>query len=200
MKTCARADGRSGYTVLELVLVGAMATIVAGIAVPLTNGEIDDARTAAAARHLASRLVLARAQAARRAVRVALRFQRIGDDYAYATYVDGNGNGVLARDIQSGIDTPIAAPERVGQHFPGVRFGVLPGVTGVDGAEALSELSDAIRVGSADMVSFSPDGSGSSGTLYVRGRRRQGAVRVLGTSGRVRTLAFDFLAREWRQQ
>jgi hypothetical protein len=88
----------------------------------------------------------------------------------------------------------------VSQHFPGIRFGVLPGVLGVERAETLAEWGDAARIGAADMVSFSPDGSGSSGTLYIRGRRRQYAVRVLGASGRIRTLAFDFVARVWRQQ
>jgi Tfp pilus assembly protein FimT len=190
----------AGYTVLELILVAALSVVMGGFAVPLTINELDDARAAGAARHLASRLLLARQQAAQRSVRIALRFERVGDDYVYATYQDGNNNGVLTRDIRNGIDTVVTAPERVGHQFPGIRFGVLSDVIGIDTSETLSESGDPVQIGAADMVSFSPDGSGSSGTVYLRSRRRQTAVRVLGTTGRVRTLAFDFVGRAWRAQ
>jgi hypothetical protein len=144
--------------------------------------------------------MLARAQAARRSARVALRFERQVHDYTYTAYVDGNGNGVLARDIRAGIDRRVTPDESVTQQFPGVRFGLLPGVTAIDSGAPLDDTDDPVQIGAADMVSFSPDGAGSSGTLYIRGRRRQFAVRVLGATGRIRTLAFDFVERTWRAQ
>ena len=55
----------------------------------------------------------------------------------------------------------------------------------------------AIRVGAAGLLSFAPTGSGTSGTMYLRGLTKQFAVRVYGPTGRVRLLEFDWRARVW---
>jgi hypothetical protein len=48
------------------------------------------------------------------------------------------------------------------------------------------------------MLSFSPTGTSSSGTVYLRGRAaRQRAVRVLGGTGRIRSYDFDFGTWKW---
>ena len=44
---------------------------------------------------------------------------------------------------------------------------------------------------------MSPDGSATSGTLYVQGRRAQYAVRVLGATGRTRVLVYNPGMRQW---
>jgi hypothetical protein len=47
-------------------------------------------------------------------------------------------------------------------------------------------------------VSFTPDGTASSGTVYVRGRGgAQYAVRVLGATARTRVLRYDVERREF---
>jgi hypothetical protein len=68
----------------------------------------------------------------------------------------------------------------------------------VDGTETTAD-ADPIRVGRSRMLSFSPTGTSSTGTVYLRGRgRRQLAVRVLGVTGRIRALWFDFGAGRWQ--
>ncbi len=186
-----------GHTALELLLVSTLVATLAALAVPLTLDTLDDARAEAAARYLAARFALARGQAARRSARVAIRFERRDTDYVYATYLDGNRNGVLTRDVQSGIDLPLTPLERLSDRFSGVQFGVMRGVSPIEPGEQLSEGDDPVRAGSANTLSFAPDGSGTSGTVYVRGRRRQTAVRVLGATGRFRTLSFDAANRRW---
>jgi hypothetical protein len=48
---------------------------------------------------------------------------------------------------------------------------------------------------------MNPDGTSSSGTLYLHGRTRaQYAVRVLGVTGRIRTLRFDEPRGRWVAQ
>jgi hypothetical protein len=48
---------------------------------------------------------------------------------------------------------------------------------------------------------MNPNGSSSSGTVYVHGRQRsQYAVRVLGATGRVRVLKFVEASRQWVEQ
>ena len=46
-------------------------------------------------------------------------------------------------------------------------------------------------IGPAKILTMSPDGTATSGTLYLRGARSQYAVRVLGATGRTRVLKYD---------
>jgi hypothetical protein len=127
---------------------------------------------------------------------VAIRFEADGDGYMLAAYVDGDGNGVRAVDITDGADTLLRPRERLEQQFPNVTFGFEPGVPDADGSPV--EDPDPIRVGRSRMLSFSPTGTSSTGTVYLRGSgRRQLAVRVLGGTGRIRSLSFDFGAGRW---
>jgi hypothetical protein len=58
---------------------------------------------------MAARIATNRLDAVRRAATVSLRFERRGTDYAFTTFLDGNGNGVRTADISAGVDKPIAA-------------------------------------------------------------------------------------------
>jgi hypothetical protein len=50
-------------------------------------------------------------------------------------------------------------------------------------------------------MSMSPNGSATSGTLYLHGRRgAQYAVRVLGATGRIRLLKYVEAQRRWVDQ
>jgi hypothetical protein len=58
--------------------------------------------------------------------------------------------------------------------------------------------SDGVRLGVSKILSMNPDGTSSSGTLYLHGRdHSQYAVRVLGTTGRVRVLRYDSVQGKW---
>ncbi len=192
------AGGSPGYSLIELMVVLGIVATAAGVAVPLLLSTLDASRTQGAARYLSGRLHLARMEAVKRSANVALRFEGEDTAYRYAIYMDGNGNGVLARDINSGVDPRIGAPEQIGEKFSGVVFGILEGVTGIDDSTPLGAGADPIRFGSSDLLSFSPLGSCTPGTLYLHGRgKQQVAVRVLGATGRVRLFRFDFWRRKW---
>jgi hypothetical protein len=118
-----------------------------------------------------------------------------GDDYVFAPFADGNGNGVRTADIRSGVDRQLGAFERLADKFPGVRFQLPSEVRDVDGAT--SATSDGVRIGTARILTMSPDGTATSGTLYVRGTRGQYAVRVLGITGRTRVLQYRVGDRSW---
>lgn len=188
---------REGYTLVELLLVISTVATLAGFAVPLAAGTVDDLRASGAARHMAARIATIRLDAVRRAAIVSLRFERRGDDYAFTTFLDGNGNGVRAADIRSGLDRAIAPPDLLQNHFPGVTFGLRPGVPDLDGAVS---STDGVRIGATSFLSIAPNGSCTSGTLYIQGRRRQYAVRILGATGRVRLFTFENGARRWIQK
>ena len=188
-----------GFTILELLFVLAIAGTLTTIAVPQGLRALDDFRTRAAARYLAQRLVDARLGAIKRSLAHGLRFETATPDYHITSVIDGNANGLRTTDIQRGIDRTMTTPEPIGTHFQNVVFGILDGVPDADGQPANG--TDGVRVGVSKLLAMNPDGTSSSGTLYLRGRdRAQYAVRVLGVTGRVRVLKFDHVRRRWMDQ
>ena len=187
----------SGYSLVELLVCLALSLTLAGLAAPAVLGARDIVRAASAGDHLAAVLQRARTEALKRNAHVAVRFEADGSSFRYALYVDGNGDGVRTVQIASGLDRQLQAPERVEQHFPGVQFGLAEGVPAVDGEGAGDR--DPIRVGRSRMISFSPAGTCTPGTVYLLGRgHQQLAVRALGATGRIRTLHFNFAEAAWR--
>jgi prepilin-type N-terminal cleavage/methylation domain-containing protein len=185
-----------GYSLLEVLMALTIIVVIGGAAIPIAHGGIDRSRAAGAARYVAGRLALARFEAVRRSACVAIRFLRQADGYWMQTYVDGNRNGVLAYDIGRGIDLPITAGERLDYHFTGVEFGIQPNVTGIDPGPF--DASDPVQIGSSSFLSFSPAGSSTSGTLFIRNHQgHQFAVRILGATGRTRVLEFNAAHATW---
>ena len=84
-------------------------------------------------------------------------------------YVDGNGNGVLSADIRDGTDPQLGGTERVESNFAGVHFGTLAGLPPVD-SSGPAPGSDPIHLGASNSASFTPTGTSSSGSVYLRGR------------------------------
>jgi Tfp pilus assembly protein FimT len=171
-----------------VLCVAGLIVILSGIAVPTVLGSIDRSRGYAAARYLGTRLNLARTQAVARSASVALRFEEDARGISFTVYQDGNRNGVRTRDIQRGVDPMIDPPARLFELFPGVEIAVTPEAGGGDG----------VQVGSSNLLSFSPMGTATSGTVYVKGSDgTQWAVRVLGATGRTRVLRFDTRTGQW---
>src|ERR1051325_11105718 len=96
-------DG-SGYSLLELMMVVTLGVTVGGAAVPEFLIALDDMRASGAMYHVSGRLQRARMEAITRSAMVGMKFTQTATGYSYAVYRDGNRNGVLSRDIQSGID------------------------------------------------------------------------------------------------
>jgi hypothetical protein len=181
---------------VEVLLVVSIAGTVTAIAVPQAVRALDEYRTRAAAHYLAMRLADARIAAIKRSTHVGLRFEAVGADYRFTGVTDGNGNGLRTIDVQRGDDPVIVASDMLAWHFNGVVFGILAGLPDADGDPA--GTSDGVRLGSSRLLSMNPNGSSSSGTLYVHGRgRAQYAVRVLGVTGRVRVVRYDVARRVW---
>ena len=185
-----------GYSLLEVLMAITLMVIVGGAAIPLAHSSVDRSRAAGAASYVAGRMAMARFEAVKRSACVAIRFTEDMDGYVMQTFADGNRNGVLSADIAGGIDRAISAAERLEYHFSGVAFRIQPNVTGVDPGPF--NASDPVQIGSSTLLSFSPTGSSTSGTLFISSLRgNQFAVRVLGATGRTRILEFNFGERRW---
>jgi type IV fimbrial biogenesis protein FimT len=169
----------AGFSLVEVLFALGVFLVLAGMAVPQLLVGVDRSRARAAARFLASRMALARSQAVARSQTVALRLVGDAGGFSLTAYADANGNGVLSKDIASGADPLLDPSVRLSDLFPGV------------GISALS-------IGSSGIVSFTPAGTATPGTVYIRARDgSQYAVRVLGATGRVRVLRYDVRTRDF---
>jgi type II secretory pathway pseudopilin PulG len=195
-----RAEGHRGTTFLDLLVVCAVIAIVSAVAIPSVAGARDGRQARLAGRFLAQRLQLVRFEALRRNRAVAVRFDpdTLG---LMSVYVDGDGDGVLQRDIERGVDTRIAADASVGDYFAGVTLRVSGRIPRPDEDGVIDIGDNPVRLGGSNLLTFTPAGTATSGTIYLAGRGGpQVCVRVFGAAGRVRVLWFDAAARAWRQE
>lgn len=191
-RVLARTD--RGTSLLEMLVVVWIAGVLCAIAVPQLLSALDDLRTRAAARYLAARFHDARFESIKRTKRVGVRFAADGSDFRLGTFADGNGNGLRTRDIAAGADPMLFPDVSFGSLFPHVRVGIGPGVPSIDGGQTL----DPVAIGSSNILSFSPDGTSSAGSVYVLGDGgAQYAVRVLGVTGRTRVFRYQRSDRAW---
>lgn len=156
-----------------------------------------------AARELEQEMARLRSEAIVSRRNVAMRLTWSQGRYLYAFYADGDGDGVRSADIEAGRDTLIGAPRDLGSRYEGIDFGVLdvsiPEVP--PGASSLPPGSDPIRFGRSDIITFTPRGTSSSGTLYVSdGRSTVTAVVLYGATGRLRIWRFDRDRWTWARQ
>ena len=166
----------------------AVVGIAAAMSVPMVTAGVDRARGRAAARYLAARVAAAKLQAVSRSANVALRFEQRDGRVLFATVIDGNGNGVRTADLDAGIDRSIEPPLELGAHYPGVAIGLAPG----------TPATAPVQVGSANLWSFTPAGTATPGSVYVRGPDgTQWVVRVFGGTGRARVLRYEPARRTW---
>jgi len=180
-----------------MLFSAAMLLTLGSIALPSLRYATDSLRAAGAARYLATRLQRARIEAITRSADVAVRFVTTTGGYSFAVYVDGNRNGVLAADIDQGVDWRMGPVERLPDNFGSVDFGTMPGLPAIDSG-GTPPGSDPIRLGSSWSATFAPLGTSSSGTVYIRGRgNQQFAIRIYGATGKTRILKFNEQSGQW---
>jgi type II secretory pathway pseudopilin PulG len=180
---------RAAVTRYEILFVLTIIVVVSAMAIPQVVAGLDRSRGLIAARYLAGRLSQARIQAVTRSAAVALRFEQQPDGIAFETFQDGNHNGVRTSEIQGEVDFSIEPPTRLWELFPGVAIGLIPGSL----ATSAVQLS-----GGSSLLSFTPVGTATSGTVHVRGPDgTQWGVRILGATGRTRLLRWDPRTQQW---
>ena len=113
-----------------------------------------------------------------------------------------DGDGVLTKDIERGVDPRIAPPKRLEQIGSQVRFGFPPGRPARDPAAPSKWLrngDDPIRFNNSTLASFGPLGTATPGTVFLTdGQRGLAAVRVTGRMGKVKVVVYDFEEEVWK--
>lgn len=187
-----------GAALIDIIAATALVVIVTAIAVPVVGGAMERERTTVGTQFLAGQLQRARLAALRRAVSVAVRIEIVDDRTSLRLFMDGNGNGVLQKDIDKGLDPPLSPLHWVDEQARDVSLRINQGILDAGGSGTLEAGDDPLRIGSSALLTFSPLGSATSGTLYVAAQRGpQMAIRVFGATGRVRVLMFDAQTRQW---
>ena len=123
-----------------------------------------------------------------------LQFRKIGGAWTWREVADGNGNGLRSAEIARGVDPVLSRDDRLNLLVPDVTLGIPPGgpyPEAPPGTDTLTVSDDPVRFGRSDLVSFSPVGSASSGTLYVTDSRGGFfAVVLFGHTARLRVWRF----------
>lgn len=191
-----------GFTLVELVLILSLLATVAALGVPPLLDATAGVRVSMAAHELAGVLRSARWYAIRHDANVAVKFRPDADGgVTWALYRDGDGDGVLTRDIASGADPQVEPSRRLSALGGRVGLGFPPGLRPRDPGDPRRFLptGDPIRFNQSDLASFSSLGGSTPGSLYLTdGRDRLAVVRVLGRTGRVRILTYDAEDEVWR--
>jgi hypothetical protein len=164
-----------------------MLMVVLAAVIPQILVGVDRSRAVAAAHYVSQQCGAARVQAINRSAKVGLRFRQQGADYTMQAFVDSNGNGVRATEIEAGVDVPLGPPTFLGLNFPGVRIGVAAGLG-----------RDPVKFGTSNLLVFSPVGTATPGSVFVLGKDgTQFAIRVLGATARTRLERYNSPTGKW---
>lgn len=190
-----------GFQLIELLLVIALASLVAGFALPrfvllATRAELD-----LAAGEVVAALRLARATAVREAVKVGVKFREQDQGvFTFTLYRDGDGDGVRTRDIEAEVDPPVGPPRHLSHMGGRIRPGFPLGPAPRDPGNRYRRLpADPIRFNRSDLASFGPLGGSTAGSIYLSdGRSLLAGIRVFGRTGKVKVIHYDVTTETWR--
>jgi prepilin-type N-terminal cleavage/methylation domain-containing protein len=197
-----RSRSVRAFSLVELMVVMAIIGLTLTFAAPAFREMRKAAAMRNATRELRSIFHLTRMRAVSRSRHCAVKFRLAGGEWQYAIHDDGDGDGVRNNDITSGVD-PIVAPMRpvllgIGDARIGIPF---KGTTDPDSGAPLLTSDSPVRFNVSTLCSFSPTGTGTPGTVFVTdGDVEVGAVRVVGATGRIRTMRFNRTTGKWENR
>lgn len=194
-----RAGFPAGFSLLEVLASVAILAILASVSVPLLADTVARERLHAAGLETTLLFRGLRQRAVAERVSFGLRFTPTAGSWRYSLYRDGNGNGIRTADIVAGRDPLVEGPTTADALHEGIRFGLPGGAIPQipPGTGAIANPGDPVKFGASDIVSFSPSGSVSSGTLYLTDGRRALGVVAYGPTGRIRVFTYDPATGVW---
>ena len=181
---------RSGFSLVELLIVMAVLAAVAGLVLPSMRGPLDKSRLTGAAKELQASLAKARSLAIREGLHVVFRYEISGDRYIIER-ASGPVNAMItvledssgATTTPSGLTTESAATPT--QPIDGTRESILISLTlregqlpvGVTFAEPVTAASVTSEPSASslrrwsDPIRFQPSGRTEDATIRVAGQR-----------------------------
>jgi len=192
---------QTGTTLIETVVVVTIIGVIAMCAVPSFAAYRRQSSVLAAAHEMRSLLRQLRSRAIAHGGYSGVKFVKSGNNWTYTLYDDGNANGIYNADITKGIDKRYFGPAVVMPSFRTASISLLPeAIRDPDGASLLP-ADPALQFGSSTICSFSPQGGGTPGTIYISdGISNLYCVRVFGATGRLRMLRYDSGNQKWEER
>jgi len=194
--------GQRGFSLAEAAALVMVFAIIAVVTVPNLGEANRAAALLGAAGRLQGLMFRCRADAIMNQRSTGLVFERRADS-SWRCYIaaDGDGDGILRRDIESLTDPVVSeilefAPMTAG-------LGILQGefVPDPSGRGRLGgDLSDPVRAGRGDIITFTPQGHATPSSVYLTDHRaRMRVLRVYGGTGRVNSLVWRSGWSGWRR-
>lgn len=193
-----------GFQLYELLVVLTILSVVGTIGIPRILDWTRHLKIDLATHELVGVLRMARSYAVRHSTKVGVKFRPASrSGTTYTLYRDGDGDGVLTADIDTGIDPQVGSPRQLAYFGSFARFGFPPGPAPRDPgnpASRLDRLDDPIRFNRSDIASFNPLGGSTPGSLYVTdGRYLLSVVRLYGRTGKMKILHYDPETEVWHR-
>ncbi len=177
-----------GHTLLELLVVLALI----GMMVFLWTGDLRSTERERDfdlfAKEVFSMLETCRWKALNERVYAAAIVNETNNEYGMSFYLDGNSNGIRQNDILQRKDIPFRSPVRLerasGDLAPGILNASVPEIPPKKG---MLDAGDPVKFGKSNIISFSPNGDSSSGTLYLacRSQKQMYAIVLYGATARI---------------
>ncbi len=179
-----------GFSVLELLVVLALIGLLVMIASPDLRGAERQREFENFARETVYLVEKCRWKAMNERTYAGIVFEKSGDLYAASLYTDGNGNGIRIADVQSGKDPAFYRTVILQRASGDIAAGILqnPAVAQIPPKTGtIDDAEDPVKFGKSDILSFSPNGDSSSGTLYLacRSQRQMYALVIYGATARL---------------
>ncbi len=190
-----------GQTLVETVVVLVVMALSSVVALPLLGTAHREAALRRVTEAVRSQMWRARSDAAVTGKATALVFDRLPcGGWRCAVVQDGDGDGVRRSDMAVGRDYQVGRVLELDADR--ATLGFIPDCDIPDpGGDGLlgGDLDDPVRAGSGDILTFTAQGTATSGTLYFSdGRQMMRAIRVYGITGRLRTLRWRTDWDRWR--
>jgi type II secretory pathway pseudopilin PulG len=201
-RACQKAQKSGGYTLTEMLVMVLILAVTVTIALP-TMGEIRrKVAIRTSTRRVADFLNLCRARAIFRNRRTAAVMRQIGaSTWQLSIVEDGNNNGVLSRDMKNNRDVTTDAVIEL--ECGPVRIGFLEGADIPDPSgrgRLKGGPKDPVRGGSSDIITFSPQGTARTCSIYFTDQHSSmRVIRVVGTTGRIRVLEWHQGQERWKR-
>lgn len=185
-----------GMTLIEGLATLALCSMVTVVAAGVFGRMTQQSSTRALATTFQSLLAEATTRAVTERNTVSVVFMENERGCYGRLYRDGDFDGVNREDITSGVDRPISSSVYL---RAGLAFAGLPPAVQTDPLGNPISGSEGARFGRGDILSFTPLGNATPGSLYLRDLkgREAWAFRVAGLGGRVRV--FHWFKGRWEQ-
>jgi Tfp pilus assembly protein FimT len=108
--------------------------------------------------------------------------------YVFSFHNDGNGNGIRTQEIEEGTDPSFQRPVPIRRASGDMEAAILsPDIPEIPPKKGVLDVDDPVKFGKSNIISFSPDGQSSSGTLYLscHSQKRMYAIVLYGPTTRM---------------